>query len=237
MSEKRIQKIISESGICARRKAEELIKAGKVSVNGEIATIGEKADISKDKILINGTPLPKKVPNKVILLNKPKGIITSCFDPEGRRTVISLIPHHIRKGMHPVGRLDIKSRGAILITNDGSLTLKLTHPRYNHPKTYSVWVKGLPTGKVISEWQKGVEIDGSFTKRLKVKIMKHEGSKTLLKVIMTEGRNRQIRRTSEALGHPVIDLKRTSIGCIKLDGLKEGNWRDLSEGELSYLYK
>ena len=132
MNKKTLQKIISESGFCSRRKAEALIEAGEVVVNGEIAEIGAKANSDKDTILIRGKKIAKRPPKQLILLNKPKRIICSCFDTHGRKTVLDLLPNNIRQGMHPIGRLDYKSRGAILITNNGDLTLKLTHPRYSH---------------------------------------------------------------------------------------------------------
>ena len=140
----RLQKIISESGLLSRRKADLIINDGRVTVNGKKATIGEKADPSKDDIKIDGSRIPKKLNHKVILLNKPLGIISSCTDTHGRDTVISLIPYSLRKGLHPVGRLDSDSRGAILLTNNGDLTLRLTHPKYSHTKSYLVWVKGHP---------------------------------------------------------------------------------------------
>ena len=139
MTLNRLQKIISDSGILSRRKADLLIRQGRVTLNGRRAILGEKANPNYDHILVDGRDLPKKLNHKVLLLNKPYGVISSCLDNHGRRTILSLIPSQLRPGMHPVGRLDFDSRGAILLTNNGDLTLRLTHPKYSHTKTYLVW--------------------------------------------------------------------------------------------------
>ena len=150
MSLNRLQKIISESGLISRRKADLLIKQGRVTLNGKRASLGEKADPAYENILVDGRDLPKKLNHKVFLLNKPYGVISSCQDNHGRKTILSLIPSHLRHGMHPVGRLDLDSRGAILLTNNGDLTLRLTHPKYSHTKTYLVWVSGRPSQLILS---------------------------------------------------------------------------------------
>ena len=160
MTINRLQKIISESGLLSRRKADLLIKQGRVTLNGKQAILGEKADPNIDNILIDGKDLPKKLNHKVFLLNKPYGVISSCQDNHGRKTVISFIPSHLRSGLHPVGRLDFDSRGAILLTNNGDLTLRLTHPKYSHTKTYLVWVMGHPTQSILEQWRNGILLDG-----------------------------------------------------------------------------
>ncbi len=231
MSLNRLQKIISETGIFSRRKADLLIKQGRVTLNGRQAFLGEKADPASDQILVDGKDLPKKVNDKVFLVNKPRGIISSCQDNHGRKTILNLIPAHLRLGMHPVGRLDFDSRGAILLTNNGDLTLKLTHPRYSHTKTYQVWVSGQPNQSKLDNWRRGILLDGKMTMPARIEILDKVNRKTLLKVILKEGRNRQIRRIATLIGHPVEDLQRTSISNINLDGLQEGKWRELKTKE------
>ena len=227
----RLQKIISESGLSSRRKAELLIKQGRVSLNGRKAIIGEKADPSFDHILVDGKDVPKKKNHKVFLLNKPNGFISSCHDNHGRKTILSLIPSNLHYGIHPVGRLDSDSRGAILLTNNGDLTLKLTHPKYSHKKTYLVWVIGKPNQAKLNNWRKGILLNGKKTRPAKIEIIKIFKQNTLLKIILQEGRNRQIRRIASLLGHPVKDLQRIAISNIKLNGLREGEWRELKTSE------
>ena len=235
MHNHRIQKLISSAGITSRRKAEELIKQNRVKVNDKIAKIGDIANPDSDKIYVDGTQVIFKSKIKVILLNKPKGVITSCSDNHGRKTVIDLIPETIRKGMHPIGRLDLESRGAILLTNNGELTLKLTHPSYSHSKTYLVWVTGEPSKASLINWQNGLMLNEKKTLRATIEVMQTKQDKTLLKIILKEGRNRQIRRIAEMIGHSVIDLKRIGIAGIKLNGLEEGHWKELREDEWKHL--
>ena len=227
----RLQKIISESGLLSRRKADLLIKQSRVTLNGRQALIGDKADPHFGHILVDGKDLPKKPTHKVFLLNKPHGVISTCQDNHGRKTILSLIPFNLRLGLHPVGRLDSNSRGAILLTNNGDLTLRLTHPNYSHTKTYMVWVNGQPNQSILNKWRKGVVLDGKMTMPATIEVMQIRNKKTLLKVILKEGRNRQIRRIANLLGYPVQDLQRIEISNIKLNGLKEGDWRELNKNE------
>ena len=231
MSLNRLQKIISESGLLSRRKADLLIKQGRVTLNGRRAILGEKADPTSDLILVDGRDLPKKLNPKVFLLNKPCGVISSCQDNHGRKTILSLIPSHLRLGMHPVGRLDFDSRGAILLTNNGNLTLRLTHPKFSHTKTYLVWVSGQPSNSILDDWRRGILLDEKMTMPAKIEVLDKVNSKTLLKVILKEGRNRQIRRIANLIGHPVQDLQRIDISNINLNGLPEGKWRELKTKE------
>ena len=231
MSISTLQKIISRSGLFFRQKAELIIIQGSVTLNGRQAIIGEKADPSTDNILVDGKDLPKQLNHKVFLLNKPHGVISSCKDNHGRKTILSFIPSNLRRGIHPVGRLDSNSRGAILLTNNGDLTLKLTHPRYSHTKTYLVWVTGKPSQSKLNNWRKGISLDGKLTMPATIEVMKINNHKTLLKVILKEGRNRQIRRIANFIGHPVQDLQRIAISNIKLNGLQEGEWRELKTTE------
>ena len=231
MSHIRLQKIISESGLLSRRKADLLIKQGRVQLNGRQAIIGEKANPYSDHILVDGKDLPKKLNHKVFLLNKPHGVISSCQDTHGRKTILSLIPSNLRHGIYPVGRLDSDSRGAILLTNNGDLTLRLTHPKYSHTKTYLVWVSGKPSHSILNKWRKGISLDSKMTMPATIEVIEIYNHKTLLKVILREGRNRQIRRIANLMGHPVQDLQRIAISNIKLNGLKEGQWRELRTKE------
>ena len=227
----RLQKIISNSGLISRRKADLLIKQGRVTLNGRQAYIGEKADPSSDHILVDGKDLPKKLNHKVFLLNKPLGVISTCQDNHGRKTILNLIPTNLHRGIHPIGRLDSDSRGAILLTNNGELTLRLTHPKYSHTKTYLVWISGQPSQSILNRWRKGIYLDGKITMPANIEVIKRINYKTLLKVIIKEGRNRQIRRIAKLIGHPVQDLQRIAISNIKLNGLPEGKWRELNINE------
>ncbi len=233
----RIQKLISLAGIASRRRAEMLIESGRVKINHKKAYIGDKGDPEKDNITVDGNALNLKVPIRVILVNKPKGIISTCHDPYGRKTILDLLPTEMRNGFYPVGRLDKDSRGAILITNNGKLTLKLTHPKFHHKKTYQVWIKGIPSIQSLKKWEVGIMLDNKKTLPAKVDLLKlsKNKSESLLNVVLSEGRKRQIRRIAELLGHPVTDLKRISIENICLDNLKEGSWRELKDKEWNHL--
>jgi 23S rRNA pseudouridine2605 synthase/16S rRNA pseudouridine516 synthase len=182
---------------------------------------------------VDGVPLISVQEPRVFLLNKPVGVICSCRDPQGRATVLDCLPHQERSGLHPVGRLDADSRGALLLTDQGELTLRLTHPRYNHAKTYRVLVRGIPSSQVLRRWREGLLLDGLLTRPARVSCLRSRGASSLLEVELKEGRNRQIRRVAELLGHPVIDLQRVAIDGIRLDDLAEGCWRRLDAREWS----
>lgn len=231
MKEDKLQKIIANAGICSRRKAELLILQKRIRINGEIASIGNRGNINCDEITLDGKRIHNNKKITVILINKPMGYISSCYDKQGRPTLISLIPNKIRLGLYPIGRLDLYSRGAILVTNHGELALKLTHPRYSHPKTYHVLVKGCPSKESLQGWREGLILDDKKTKGVKINILESKKAQTLLEVIMTEGRKRQIRRIANIIGNDVIDLKREAIGSIRLNNLEEGNWRILKNNE------
>ena len=227
----RLQKLMSAAGHCSRRQGEELLRQGRVDVNGTIATLGDQADPETDLICVDGTPLAKVTPERVLLLNKPPNVISSCQDPQGRKTVLDLIPAELRQGLHPVGRLDADSRGALLLSNQGKLTLKLTHPRYAHNKTYRVTVTGTPDHSKLERWRQGMELDGSRTLPASVKLLHSKHGHSTLEVILREGRNRQIRRIASLLGHSVLDLQRVAIAGLALGATEEGCWRQLSRRE------
>jgi pseudouridine synthase len=238
--EERIQKLMAQAGLGSRRACEKLIDAGKVRVNGRTAKLGDKADPNTDKIEVNGRPI-KLLRNQeeyiYVALNKPKGVLSSLEDEmqQGRRTVRDLVrlPGHI----YPVGRLDKQSMGLMLMTNDGNLAHKLTHPRYGHEKTYRVTIEGKIDEETLNQWRRGIYLDGRKTIPATIKIINQGPNFTLLEIIMREGRKRQIRRIANMLGFPVTHLVREKIGPIALGNLKPGEWRNLSRGEIAALKK
>ncbi|MFM7456654.1 MAG: pseudouridine synthase [Vulcanococcus sp.] len=229
----RLQKLIAAAGICSRRHAETLLQEGRVQVNGRTAQLGDRANPEADDIRLDGQPLRPPAAPLLLLLNKPAGVVSSCHDPEGRPTVLDLLPPDLARGqgLHPVGRLDAASRGAVLLSNDGALTLRLTHPRFAHRKRYRVWVQGEPSADSLARWRAGVPLDGSPSLPVALQVLAHQRGNTELELELREGRNRQIRRTAELLGHPVLDLQRTAIGAIGLGALPEGRWRRLDPQE------
>ena len=235
MTRQRLQKLIAAAGLCSRRRGEEWLQDGRVTVDGRVATLGDQADPDHQLIEVDGVPLTSTQEPRVLLLNKPVGVICSCRDPQGRATVLDCLPPQERPGLHPVGRLDADSRGALLLTDQGELTLKLTHPRYSHAKTYRVLVRGVPSSKALRYWRDGLELDGHVTRAARVRCLQSRGASSLLEVELKEGRNRQIRRVAELLGHPVIDLQRVAIDDIQLDDLAEGSWRRLDTREWAHI--
>ena len=233
----RLQKIISKSGLLSRQKADLIIKKRRVVLNRRQAIIGEKADIYLDHILVDGKDLPKKISNKVFLLNKPYGVISSCQDNHGRKKFLSLIPSDLHPGMRPLGRLDFDSRGAILLTNNGKLTLRLTHPNYSHTKTYLVWLSGQPNQSKLDNWQEGISIEGKMTIPANIEVLDTIDQKTLLKVVLKEGSNREIHKIANLLDYSVQDLQRITISNIKLNGLQEGKLREQNRTEWTSILK
>ena len=233
MAAERLQKLIAAAGLGSRRRAEDWLRQGRVRVNGVVAELGERADPQLDRVELDGRLLGERPPARVLLLNKPVGVLCSCHDPHGRATVMDLLPLAWRQGdgLHPVGRLDADSRGALLLSNDGSFTLRLTHPRYGHRKIYRVLVAGRPDGATLRHWQAGVLLDGRPSAPVGLRVLRQGRESCLLELEMREGRNRQIRRTGEHLGYPVLDLQRTAIGDLTLGDLAEGQWRELDRQE------
>ena len=244
--EVRLQKILAQWGIASRRQAEDIIRQERVWVNGVVAHLGQKVDPQIDQIAVDDKLVsPCSRPEPIyLLLNKPAGIVSTCDDPQGRTTVIDLLPQSLKtgQGIHPVGRLDADSTGALILTNDGELTYYLTHPSHSIPKTYDVVVKGTPTAAVLREWSQGVVLDGKKTRSAKVRLIDSFAGQTRLEIVLKEGRNRQIRRVAKQLGYPVITLNRTAIGTIQLhtstiQGLEVGKYRHLQDFELRFLKK
>ncbi len=235
MPTERLQKVLAHWGVASRRHAETLIRQGDIWVNGRPAQLGDKVDPDRDRIEYQGQSLrPTQPVTRVYLLfHKPRGVICTCEDPRGRRTVLNSLPPQYQRipGLHPVGRLDADSSGALILTNDGELTYRLTHPRHHVPKTYRVWVHGQPTEKTLQQWRQGVLLDRSRTLPATVRIIQTTGDRALLEIVLHEGRNRQIRRVADQLGHPVISLKRVAIAGIQLGTLRPWQVRPLSQKE------
>jgi pseudouridine synthase len=231
----RLQKVLAHAGVGSRRAVEELIAAGRVRVNGTVAKLGKRIDPEKDEVEVDGSIVPLKADLEYLLLNKPEGVVTTADDEEGRTTVLDLIDATGR--VWPVGRLDIATEGALILTNDGDLTLRLTHPRYHVPKTYVADVKGAVTGGTVKRLARGVELDDGTTAPAEVKLLERAGARSLVEITIHEGRNRQVRRMLEAMGHPVISLVRNSIGPVRLGRLKPGTFRRLTSDEVRALYK
>lgn len=236
MEKVRIQKIIADSGLCSRRKAEELIRRGAVKVNGRVCSIGDKADPYTDIILVDGMPVTaQKVQKRYIMLNKPRGYVTSMADEMGRKTAASLLTD-VYERVYPVGRLDRNSEGLLLFTNDGEFANDIMHPSRHVSKTYRVTIDGSVSEEQLALLSAGVELDdGVRTLPCTVETLSEEPGRTVLRFVIKEGRNRQIRRMCDAVGLKVGRLRRTAIGGVKLGMLKPGEYRDLTRDELRAL--
>jgi 23S rRNA pseudouridine2605 synthase len=235
----RLQKIISQAGVASRRAAEKLIEDGRVTVNGEtVREMGTKADPTRDDIRVDGRRIKSAELSLYILLNKPAGYVTTRSDPQRRRTVIDLL-HGVKEYVYPVGRLDYDTQGILLLTNDGDLAAKLTHPRHEVDRTYEAYVSGMPDDEAIERLRRGIPLDGRRTRPADV-VLVNKGRRVgagVLIITIREGRNRQVRRMLEAVGHPVQSLRRIRFGPLGDSGLKPGEWRDLSEVEVEKLKK
>ncbi len=230
----RLQKIISASGLMSRRAAEELIAAGKVSVNGVTAALGDKAEAGIDRILVDGKALPSAGEKLYIMLNKPRGYVTTLSDEKGRKNVSELVKE-LGTRLYPVGRLDMYSEGLLLMTNDGDFANRLMHPSHQVDKCYHTWVKGEDMGWAVELLRCPMEIDGYVTSPAQVDILELKGEEALLGITIHEGRNRQVRKMCEAAGLKVTRLMRVSEGGVELGTLKSGRWRRLTEEELNML--
>lgn len=234
----RLQKIMAKAGLGSRRQSEAIIAEGRVRVNGQVAKLGDKADPAVDRIEVDGQVIgsPDDAPI-YIALNKPRGVISSLEDElnEGRTTVRDLIPLDSSIHIYPVGRLDKPSEGLMLMTNDGELAHRLTHPRYEHEKMYTVIVDGRLTDDLVEQWRRGVMLDGRITAPAPIEILDRRDSSTTFRIILREGRKRQIRRIAAELGHPVQKLIRDRIGPLELGDLPPGQWRYLTANEVAEL--
>lgn len=238
--EERLQKFLAEAGVASRRKAEELIQAGRVQVNGKtVKEMGCKIDPAKDKVTFDGRLVKTEQTKKVyIMLYKPEGYVTTAKEQFGRPAVLDLI-HGVKERIFPVGRLDYDTSGLLLLTNDGDLTYKLTHPKHDVDKTYIAKLYGVPDAMDLQKFRRGVVIDGRKTRPAKIQILEKDKDQRYctVEIIIHEGKNRQVRKMCEAIKHPVAQLKRVATGELQLGDLKKGAYRHLTEKEVKYLQK
>jgi 23S rRNA pseudouridine2605 synthase len=231
----RLQKLLARAGFGSRRACEELIAAGRVTVDGEVARLGTRADPSSQRIELDGVPVVVRDDVVYYLLNKPVGVVSTASDPQGRDTVIDLVPTDPR--VFPVGRLDAETEGLLLLTNDGELAQRLTHPSHGVPKTYLAEVEGRPSDAAVSSLRGGVDLDDGPTAPARVRVVARRDASTAVEIAIHEGRNRQVRRMFDAVGHPVVRLVRTRIGPVHDRTLAPGTWRPLRAAEVRALYE
>jgi 23S rRNA pseudouridine2605 synthase len=240
MQQERLQKIIAHAGVSSRREAEAMIREGRVTLNGRVVTeLGTRADPDRDHIKVDGKLITKAEPHRYILLYKPREVMTTVEDPQGRRTVIDLV-RGIRERIYPVGRLDFHSEGLVLLTNDGELAYKVSHPTHGSVKTYSVKVRGVPDERLIDKLRRGITLDGKRTlpcdiERVRTTGKRDDEGNSWFEVKLREGRTQQIRKMFQAIGHPVAKLRRVAIGPISDPKLTPGVWRELTKQEVKML--
>lgn len=234
--EERLQKILARAGVASRRQAEELIRQGKVAIDGRVVTdMGIRIDATAHKITVNGVQISSPEQQVYFLLNKPAGYVTTVRDPQGRPTVIDLF-QDIHQRLFPVGRLDLDTEGALLMTNDGDLANRILHPRHEVTKTYIVEVSGSPSQKEISRLEKGIMVEGKKTWPALIKFISAQKKSSKFQITIHEGRKRQIKKMFEAIGFPVLHLKRIAYGKLQLGNLKTGQYRALSEKDLRQIF-
>jgi pseudouridine synthase len=231
----RLQKVLAHAGVGSRRAVEALIVAGRVRVNGVDAILGQRVDTSRDVVEVDGSRVPLSTDLLYYLMNKPEGVVTTASDPAGRPTVMDLWEGEER--VWPVGRLDVASEGALVLTSDGDLTHRLAHPRFGVPKTYLVEVRGEVSGSTLRRLGRGVDLGDGPTAPARVRLRGRAGGSSLVEVRLREGRNRQVRRMFETLGHPVVRLVRTAIGPLMLGRLRPGTYRRLTPEEVRAVYR
>lgn len=231
----RLQKFMAQCGIASRRKSEEIIANKRVKVNGTIVTeLGYKIDPLHDVVKVDGKRIKHREKNIYIIMNKPKGYVTTVSDEYSRKTVLDLVKD-VKERVYPIGRLDYDTSGLLLLTNDGELAYKLIHPKFEVVKTYIATVKGKPTEEELEKFRNGLEIDRYITSDAEIEILSNTNDKSVVKIQIHEGKNRQIRKMCDKIGHPVTSLKRIAIGELELGTLKKGCWRFLRENEIEYL--
>ncbi len=236
MGPERLQKILAKAGVASRRRAEELILAGRVAVDGAVVReLGSKADPLQQRVTLDGQELPRQAPRQYWLAHKPPGLVSTLRDPQGRPRVVDLLPPEAVPGLFPVGRLDLDSEGLVLLTNDGDLAYRLMHPRFGVTKTYRVWVAGKPSLEALTRLRTGVMIEGRPTASARVFLKSQDQVRSKLTMVIQEGRKREIRLMCAAVGHPVQRLVRVQLGPLKLGDLPVGACRRLSGQELEEL--
>jgi pseudouridine synthase len=236
----RLQKVLARAGVASRRASEEIIREGRVRVNGKVvAELGTKIDPERDEVFVDGrkirTVTAARQDKVYILLNKPPGVVTTTRDDRGRATVVELVSNVPGTRLFPVGRLDFDAEGALLLTNDGTLAHKLTHPRFDVPKTYQAKVKGRPTEEALDKLRKGIYLEDGPTRPADVEIIRSAKVNTWVELTITEGRNRLVKRMFWRIGHPVLKLVRSQFGSLRVDDLRQGHSRPLTKKELSEL--
>lgn len=234
--QERLQKLMAHAGIGSRRTCEKMIAAGRVRVNGSRAELGQKADPAVDRVEVDGRLLPLAEDKVYIVLHKPQGVLSTVRTPEDVSTVIDLVDHPAR--LYPVGRLDRNSEGLMLLTNDGELAYRLSHPKFHHVKEYRVLVAAAPTEEQLERWRDGVEMpDGYRVRPVQVRVAGRKGKGAWLRIKMGEGRKRQIRETCRVLGLPVVRIIRVKLGPLELGSLPSGSWRELKRDEVEALLR
>lgn len=237
MANVRLQRVIAQAGLASRRAAEEMIRQGRVAVNGRVVTeLGVRVDPRKDKILVDRRPIFVESRKVHVLFYKPRSCVTTARDPQGRKTVMDFLSgFHVR--LFPVGRLDYDAEGLIVLTNDGDLAHRLQHPRFGVPKTYLVKVQGHPDRRVLSELASGVRLTEGKTAPAEAAVVRSLPKASWLRIVLHQGWYRQIKRMCEAVGHPVLKIRRTEYGPLKIDGLTAGKYRVLTDNEVRQLYR
>jgi len=230
----RVQKILAKAGIASRREAEKIILEGRVTVNGKVIQLGAKADPEKDHIKVDGKRIPRPEPKITLLLNKPRGYLSTVKDPKGRPTVMDLLGK-VKWRLYPLGRLDFDAEGLLLLTNDGEIAYHLSHPKFLIPRTYWVKVQGVPGEKKLDLLKKGIRLEDGLAKAQSVQILREREKNSWIQITVTEGRTHLVKRLFAAIGHPVLKLKRVEYGPIRLGNLPVGHFRFLTPEEVDHL--
>ena len=232
----KLQLFLARAGIASRRKSEVLISSGEVFVNGQKATIGQRVNPTVDAVTIKGKKITTPQSHRYFLVNKPAGFVSTTADEKGRKTVLDLVPD-TKERLYPVGRLDKESEGLMLLTNNGELAYKLTHPKFEIPKTYEVLITGFPTRKALDHLARGVKLKEGFTKPAEVAVLQKTEEGTWLEITISEGRNHQIRRMTERVGYETLKLVRTQMGPFDIGDLEEKVFLELSEEQVALLFE
>ena len=233
--EERLQKYLASCGVASRRMSEEIIKSGRVAVNGQIVTeMGVKIKIGTDKVTVDGKDITPEEEHVYLMLNKPEGYVTTAHDPQGRPTVLDLVAE-VPQRVFPIGRLDVDTEGLLFLTNNGELAYRLTHPKFAVTKVYHALVTGKPSEDKLDRMRNGLKLEDGMTKPCTVKVIRRYNHKTMLGITISEGRNRQVRRVCQAIGNPSIELERVKIENIELSQVKRGQYRKLTLEELAPL--